>query len=153
LGRLNYNYADRYLFNATIRRDASSRFRPQNWVEYLPSFAAGWLLSNDIFFPDTQAEISDLKIRARCGNCGNENIGNYLYQAVINPSVVYTFDGQRVLGGIQTSVVSEDLKWEDRITSNIGLDAQLFNRKFDLSAEYYVSESRDILVPIPIPLS
>lgn len=153
LGRLNYNYADRYLFTATIRRDASSRFRPQNRVGYFPSFAAGWRLSNENFFPDTQGVISDLKLRASWGKLGNENIGNYLYQAVINPSVVYTFDGQRVLGGIQTSVVSEDLKWEDRITSNIGLDAQLFNRKFDLSAEYYVSESRDILVPIPIPLS
>jgi len=67
--------------------------------------------------------------------------------------VVYTFAGQRILGGTQTSVVSEDLKWEDRITSNIGFDARLLRNKLDLSAEYYSSKSQDILVPIPIPFS
>ncbi|MBK7098172.1 MAG: TonB-dependent receptor [Sphingobacteriales bacterium] len=154
LGRINYNYADRYLLTATLRRDASSRFAPQYRVGYFPAFAAGWRLSNESFFPQTNGVISDLKLRASWGKLGNENIGNYLYQAVINPSVVYTFnDGQRVLGGIQTSVVTTNLKWEERNTSNIGLDAQLFNRKFDLSVEYYSSESRDILVPIPIPLT
>lgn len=154
LGRINYNYADRYLLTATLRRDASSRFAPQYRVGYFPAFAVGWRLSNESFFPKTNGIISDLKLRASWGKLGNENIGNYLYQAVVNPSVVYTFNnGQRVLGAIQTSVVTTDLKWEERITSNIGLDAQLLNRKFDFSAEYYNSESRDILVPIPIPLS
>lgn len=154
LGRINYNYDDRYLLTATVRRDASSRFRPENRVGYFPSFAAGWRVSNESFFPETDGIISDLKLRGSWGKLGNENIGNYQYQAVINPSAVYTFnDGQRILGGTQTSVVSEDLKWEERITSNIGFDAQLFNNKVDLSAEYYVSESRDILLPIPIPLS
>ncbi len=153
LGRFNYNYDDRYLFTATVRRDASSKFASQHRVGYFPSFAAGWRLSNESFFPDTKGAISDLKLRASWGKLGNENIGNYLYQAVINPAVVYTFDGQRILGAIQTSVTSQDLKWEERITSNIGFDAQLLNGKFDLSAEYYNSESRDILVPIPIPLT
>ncbi|HRB51462.1 MAG TPA: TonB-dependent receptor [Niabella sp.] len=137
----------------TIRRDASSRFAPQYRVGYFPAFAAGWRLTNENFFPESNGIISDLKLRASWGVLGNENIGNYLYQAVINPSVVYTFNGQRVLGGTQTSVVTTDLKWEERITTNIGLDAQLFNRSLDFSAEYYNSESRDILVPIPIPLT
>ncbi|GAB3424613.1 TonB-dependent receptor [Niabella aquatica] len=153
LGRLNYNFDDRYLLTATLRRDASSRFAPQYRVGYFPAFAAGWRLTNESFFPQTDGIVSDLKLRASWGKLGNENIGDYLYQAVINPSVVYTFDGQRMLGGTQTSVVTTDLKWEERITANIGLDAQLFNRRFDLSAEYYNSESRDILVPIPIPLT
>jgi len=153
LARLNYNYNERYLLTATVRRDASSRFKKGNRIGYFPSFAAGWRLSNEKFFPETNGVVNDLKIRGSWGKLGNENIGNYLYQAVINPSVVYTFDGQRILGGTQTSVVSEDLKWEERVTSNIGFDARLLKNKFDLSAEYYVSESRDILVPIPIPLS
>ncbi len=153
LARLNYNYNERYLLTATVRRDASSRFKKGNRIGYFPSFAVGWRLSNEKFFPETNGVVNDLKIRGSWGKLGNENIGNYLYQAVINPSVVYTFDGQRILGGTQTSVVSEDLKWEERVTSNIGFDAHLLKSKFDLSAEYYVSESRDILVPIPIPLS
>lgn len=153
LARANYNYDDRYLLTATVRRDASSRFKKSNRVGYFPSFAAGWRISNERFFPETNGIINDLKIRGSWGKLGNENIGNYLYQAVINPAIVYTFSGQRVLGGIQTSVVSEDLKWEERMTSNIGFDVRLWQNKFDLSAEYYSSESRDILVPIPIPLS
>ncbi|VTR34280.1 SusC/RagA family TonB-linked outer membrane protein [Sphingobacterium thalpophilum] len=153
LGRANYNYDDRYLLTATVRRDASSRFRKSNRVGYFPSFAGGWRISNEKFFPQTNDWINDLKIRGSWGKLGNENIGNYLYQAVINPSVVYTFAGQRILGGTQTSVVSEDLKWEDRITSNIGFDARLLRNKLDLSAEYYSSKSQDILVPIPIPFS
>lgn len=153
LGRFNYNYDDRYLFTATMRRDASSKFAPQYRIGYFPSFAAGWRLTNESFFPETEGAISELKLRASWGKLGNENIGNYLYQAVINPAVVYTFDGQRLLGAIQTNVVTTDLKWEERITSNIGLDAQFLDHKLDVSVEYYNSESRDILVPIPIPLT
>lgn len=153
LGRINYNYSDKYLITTTLRRDASSRFAEAYRLGYFPSVALGWRVSNEGFFQGVKAIVSDLKLRASWGKLGNENIGNYAYQAVINPGVVYTFDGTRVLGGLQTNVVSTTLKWEDRITSNAGFDAQLFNGKIDLSAEYYYSKSQDILVPIPIPLS
>lgn len=153
LGRLNYNYGDRYLLTATVRRDASSRFAPEYRVGYFPSVALGWRITNEDFFTVPKNILSDLKIRASWGKLGNDNIGNYLFQPVVNPSIIYTFDGNRVLGGIQTNVVTSNLKWEDRITSNIGFDAQLLSGKFDFSAEYYNSRSEDILVPIPIPLS
>jgi len=153
LGRVNYNYGDKYLLTATARRDASSKFGEDYRIGYFPSIAVGWRITKEDFFNVPRSILSDLKLRASWGKLGNENLGNYQNQAVINPGIVYTFDGQRVLGGLQTNVVSETLKWEDRITSNIGLDAQLFNNKLDVSAEYYNSKSRDILVPIPIPLS
>lgn len=154
LGRVNYNYDDRYLFTGTLRRDGSSRFAKQNRYGYFPSVALGWRLTNEKFINLPKEVISDLKIRGSWGQLGNENIGDYLYQPVINTNVVYTFnDGQRVLGGLQTNVVSETIKWETKTTSNIGMDAQLFNGKVDLSMEYYNSKSEDVLVGIPIPLS
>ncbi len=153
LSRLNYNFGDKYLVTGTVRRDASSRFGSDYRVGYFPSVALGWRLSNEGFFKVPKSIVSDLKLRGSWGKLGNENIGDYLFQAVINPGMVYTFDGTRVLGGLQTNVVSETLKWEDRITSNVGFDAQLLNGRVDLSAEYYYSKSQDILVPIPIPMS
>ncbi len=159
LGRINYNYDDRYLLTTTVRRDASSRFAPEKRIGYFPSVALGWRLTSEKFVNWPKSIISDLKIRASWGELGNENIDDYLYQAVINPNIVYTFydpvtfSDTRVLGGAQTNVVSETIKWESKTTTNIGFDAQLFNSRFGLSAEYYSSKSEDILVPIPIPAS
>ena len=155
LGRINYNFDQKYLLTATLRRDASSRFAPVNRTGYFPSVALGWRISNESFFNKVvpTSVVSDLKIRASYGKLGNENIPNYAYTALINPNVVYTFNDMRVIGGIQTNVVSETIKWEDRSTSNIGFDAVLLNGKWDLSAEYYNSKSSDILIGIPIPAS
>lgn len=153
LGRVNYNFDDKYLISATMRRDESSRFAKAYRVGYFPSAAIGWRISNEDFFSGLKSTISDFKFRASWGVLGNDNIGDYLYQAVLNPGVVYSFDGTRVLGTIQTNEVSESLKWEERETFNAGFDAQFFNGKLDLSAEYYSTTSRDILVAIPIPFS
>ncbi|KHJ39290.1 TonB-dependent receptor SusC [Pedobacter glucosidilyticus] len=153
LGRLNYNYDNKYLITATLRRDGSSRFAKANRYGNFPSVALGWKISEESFFKLPKSLVSDLKIRASWGRLGNENIGNYLYLASVNPNIVYTFNDVRVLGGLQTNVVSETIKWEERETSNIGLDATLFSGKLDLSAEYYNSKSSDILVGIPIPAS
>ncbi|WP_210466697.1 SusC/RagA family TonB-linked outer membrane protein [Rufibacter roseolus] len=154
LGRVNYSFDDRYLLTATLRRDGSSRFSPVNRYGYFPSLALGWKISNEEFFTVPKSIVSDLKFRASWGKLGNENIGNYLYSPAINSNVVYTFNnGERVLGGLQTNVVSETIKWEEKTTSNVGFDAVLFDGMIDLSAEYYYSKSEDVLVNIPIPAS
>lgn len=153
LGRANYDFDQKYLLSATIRRDESSRFAKAFRVGYFPSAAIGWRISNEDFFEGLKSTVSDLKLRASWGVLGNDNIDDYAYQAVLNPGIVYSFGGTRVLGTIQTNEVSQSLKWEERETLNIGFDAQLFSGNLDLSAEYYNSTSRDILVRIPIPLS
>ncbi|MBC3541784.1 SusC/RagA family TonB-linked outer membrane protein [Rufibacter sediminis] len=154
LGRVNYSFADKYLVTATLRRDGSSRFSPANRFGYFPSLALGWKLINEEFINLPEDIFTDLKIRASWGKLGNENIGNYLYYPLINSNVVYTFNnGQRVLGGLQTNVYDESIKWEEKSTTNIGFDAVLFNGAVDLSAEYYNSKSEDVLVNIPIPAS
>jgi len=151
-GRLNYNYDDRYLLTATIRRDGSSRFAPNYRYGNFPSASLGWNVHNENFIQLPEF-ISKLKIRASYGQLGNQNIGDYLYTNTVNPGVVYNWDGSKVIGGIQTQISSNDIKWETKTTKNIGLDASFLDNKFDLSAEYYNSVTDDILVGVPIPLS
>jgi TonB-dependent starch-binding outer membrane protein SusC len=152
-GRVNYGYDDRYLLSASIRRDGSSRFSPQYRFGNFPSVSAGWKISNENFWNVSKEMVSLLKIRGSWGKLGNQNIGDYGYQAIINSGVVYTFDGQRITGGLQTSVVPENLKWESKATTNIGLDATLFNNAIDFTIEYYNAKSSDVLVGVPIPAS
>ncbi|MEH0153488.1 TonB-dependent receptor [Limibacter armeniacum] len=158
LSRVNYSFDDRYLLTATLRRDGSSKFSPSNKFGYFPSLAIGWKLLNEDFMEFMPSQVSSLKLRASWGILGNENIGNYAYSPLINPNVVYTFtdesgNEQRLTGAIQTNVVSETLKWEEKETTNIGLDVELFDGQVLLSGEYYNSVSRDILVGVPIPAS
>ena len=152
-GRLNYSFDDRYLLSATLRRDGSSRFSPFYKFGYFPAASVGWRVSNEKFWNVPASVVSSLKLRASYGKLGNQNIGDYTYQAVINPGIVYTFDGIRTVGGLQTSVVPERLKWEGKATTNVGFDATLLNNSLDFSAEYYNSKSTDVLAPVPIPLS
>ncbi len=152
-GRVNYGYDDRYLLSASIRRDGSSRFSPVYRFGNFPSVSAGWKISNENFWNVSKSTVSLLKLRGSWGKLGNQNIGDYGYQAIINSGVVYTFDGQRITGGLQTSVVPENLKWESKATTNIGIDATLFNNTIDFTAEYYDAKSSDVLVGVPIPAS
>lgn len=151
LARLNYNYDDRYLITASGRRDASSRFSPIARVGYFPSVAVGWRLTNEKFINLSKNIVSDLKLRGSYGKLGNDNIGDYVYQPTINPGVVYTFNGIRYVGAISTNIVDENIKWEDRTSANVGLDAVLFNGKIDFTAEYYNNKTIDVLVGVPIP--
>ncbi len=152
LGRVNYSYDDRYLLTATLRRDGSSRFAPANRYGNFPSVALGWKLHNEKFF-NMPEFISEFKLRGSYGQLGNQNIGDYLYYATINPNIVYNFNGKPVTGGLQTTLVAEDIKWETKTTSNVGFDARFFGGKIDFTAEYYRSTTTDILVGVPIPAS
>lgn len=152
-GRVNYNFDDRYLITGTIRRDGSSRFSSVNRYGTYPSVAVGWRVSNEDFFKVSKAIISDLKFRASYGELGNQNIGDYLYQPVVNRNILYNFGGQTVIGGLQTNIVAEDIKWETSTSLNIGMDASFFNNALDLTVEYYDKETTDVLVGVPIPAS
>ncbi|HET6995436.1 MAG TPA: TonB-dependent receptor [Chitinophagaceae bacterium] len=152
-GRINYSYDDRYLLIATIRRDGSSRFSPDNKYGNFPSASAGWKISNEKFWKVSKSIVTSLKLRGSYGLLGNQNIGDYLYFGSINSGVVYTFDGVRVVGGLQTQIASPNVKWESKATTNIGFDGSFLNGALDLSAEYYSAKSEDILVNLPIPAS
>lgn len=152
LGRLNYNFDDRYLLTVNFRRDGSSRFAPGNNFGNFASAAGAWNLHNEqwLRLPDA---ISSLKIRGGYGELGNQNIPNYAYQAFVNTNASYVFNGVLAPGTTTVNVVDPSLKWETKVTSYVGVDAGFLNEKLTFSAEYYRNTNKDLLFPLPIPLT
>ena len=150
LGRVNYNYGDRYLLTFNFRRDGSSRFSPENRYGNFMSVAAAWNIHNDIKLPDA---ISSLKLRGGYGTLGNQNIGDYLFDTYINNFSGYVFNGVLVPGATRTQVVDPSIKWESKQTSNVALDMSLFHDQLALTVEYFDNRAFDMLAPIPLPYS
>ena len=151
LGRLNYNYKDKYLVSAALRSDGSSRFAPGNKWSLFPSVSAGWRIFDEPFFPQ-QGVISDLKIRASYGVAGNNNIGNYRYIPTIGSSN-YQFDGNFVSGTALSSLANNQLSWELSRQTDVGLDAAFFSGRVTLTVDYYRKHTQDMLQSIAIPSS
>jgi TonB-linked SusC/RagA family outer membrane protein len=150
-GRVNYIYDDKYLLTATIRRDGSSRFAPTYGWGNFPSVAVGWKLHNEHFMQTLLPSfVNQVKLRASYGELGNQEIGDYKYQAYINSYAHSVFGNQLALGATQTTFATPDIKWETTISRNIGIDLQLFN-KVNFSAEYFRNTGKDILLVVQIP--
>ena len=145
LARLNYNYDQKYIFAASIRKDASSRFGSNNRWGTFPSLAIGWRLDKEAFLQDVTA-ISNLKLRASWGKAGNDNIGNYSYASTLTTNEYYVFNNGLVTGALPNGPANQDLKWETTTMQNIGLDFGLFKNKFTFSAEYFKNKSTDLLM-------
>jgi len=150
-GRVNYAYDDKYLLTATIRRDGSSRFAPQNRWGNFPSIAVGWKLHNEHFLQSVlPVFVNQVKLRASYGELGNQEIGDYQYQAYINSYAHAVFGNQLALGATQTTFAVPDIKWESKVSRNIGLDLEFFH-KLTFSAEYFENTGKDILLRVQIP--
>ncbi|MFC6997462.1 SusC/RagA family TonB-linked outer membrane protein [Rufibacter roseus] len=153
-GRANYDYQGKYLFSATVRRDGSSRFGRNNQFATFPSFSAGWVLSDEAFFPQGNV-LSLAKIRASWGQNGNEEIGGaYPWAARIGVGRGYTFynpDGKGYQSGAAPEAAANpELQWETSEQTNIGADLSFFNNKLTLVADYYVKSTKGLLVVPPI---
>ena len=152
LGRLNYNYAGKYLFSASIRKDASSRFgKNKRWGTF-PSLSLGWRIDKESFMQDIPA-ISTLKLRGSWGKAGNDKISDYAYSSSLTSNMYYVINNVAVVGTTPGGASNPDLKWEETTMTNIGLDLGLLENKFTLSAEYYMNSSSDLLMQVPLPLS
>jgi TonB-dependent starch-binding outer membrane protein SusC len=153
LGRMNYNYADRYLFTANFRRDGSSKFSPTTRYGNFAGFAAAWNLHNETFFTLPE-QVSSLKLRAGWGTLGNQkNLGYYDWQSYINSAANYDFSNVLAPGATTVAVVDPNLHWESTTTKDIGADLGMFREKFTATIEYYEKVSDDIIVSIPLPYS
>lgn len=156
LGRINYDFKSKYLLAGSYRRDASSRFGSNNrWAGFY-SVAAGWVITEESFFPQI-GPLTTLKFRASRGTVGNDKIGEYRYSASINTgsyntSFVDILTGSHYLGSGSTSgnVANPDLKWETTTMTNIGFDMSLLNDQIQFSAEYYKNTSDDLLVNVQL---
>ncbi len=158
-GRLNYNYANRYLVQLTLRRDGSSKFGADSRWGLFPSAALGWRISQEEFFPE-DAFVSDLKLRASWGRLGNEiSLGRYDFLALIS---TYNTKYQGYVkgngenpwpGSIARSLENKSLKWETTDNKNIGVDFGLYNNKLTGALNYYHNEAIDLLITKALPPS
>ncbi|WP_330443916.1 SusC/RagA family TonB-linked outer membrane protein [Flavobacterium sp. C4GT6] len=156
-GRLLYDYDNKYLFTATIRRDGSSEFGPNNKFAVFPSFSAGWNIDQEEFFP-TDAFVNSLKLRGSWGQNGNDQFDKgFAYMSTISSyDKNYHFgtgsdELPLVVGSSPDNLSNPDLKWETSEQLDLGFDARLFN-DFTLSFDYYDKTTKDWLVLKPTPL-
>ncbi|MEK6154062.1 TonB-dependent receptor [Flavobacteriaceae bacterium 3-367] len=148
-GRLNYNYKEKYLFSAVLRRDKSSNFGPDNREAWFPAVSAGWVLSEEDFFQGLTA-IDLFKIRGSWGISGNDRSSRALaFLSSVSTNASYA--GQP--GIVLTGLANPDLGWEELTQFNIGLDINAFNNKLGFTLDYYYKETTDILLSATTPLT
>ena len=154
IARVQYSYQGKYLFTGSVRADGSSKFGKNNKWGYFPSASVGWRLSEENFLKEVKA-ISDLKLRASYGLTGNFNIPTYGSQGSMT-SYGYVFGGTTpsVINGAATyAKPNDDLKWEKTAQLNVGLDVAFWNNQLTLSVDAYNSNTTDLLLNVPVPLS
>ncbi|NGM73637.1 SusC/RagA family TonB-linked outer membrane protein [Sphingobacterium sp. SGL-16] len=151
LMRVNYDFANKYMFEFNIRDDISSKFRKGNRSAWFPSMSAGWRISEEKFYAEGLKNIlPSLKLRSSWGLVGNNRIADYQYQATVNVVQGYNF-GDTMFPVSSFDAVNPDLRWETTSMFNIGADIGLLNNSLNLTAEYYVNDTYDILIAIPVP--
>ena len=152
IARLNYDYDGKYLLSAIIRRDGSSRLTKSIRWGTFPSVSLGWRFDKESFFPIDRNIVSMFKVRASYGELGNENIGEYVYQAtMMRNNMTYSFGNQPVTGSAVSNFVNEQLAWEKKTTMNVGIDLALFNNRIEFTAEWFKNKSTDLLYNVPVP--
>lgn len=150
--RINYNYKEKYLFEANARVDGSSRFPSDNRYAVFPSFSFGWRVTEEDFMKDV-VWLSNLKVRTSWGQLGNQEIGNYPYTTnlVLSADYVNEDGSGLVSGATQTALANENIKWETTTTSGIGIDAGLFKDRVRVVFDLFNRNTTDMLIKLPLP--
>ena len=152
IGRLNYNYDEKYLLSLVVRRDGSSRLtRAIRWGTF-PSVSLGLRFDKEKFFPISRDVVNMFKVRASYGVLGNENIGEYQYMATMaRNNMTYSFNNKPVSGSAVSTFVNQNIAWEKKKTTNVGIDVAMFNNRLEFTAEWYKNRSEDLLYGVPVP--
>lgn len=154
MARVNYDYQNRYLLTATLRRDGSSRFgRDHRWGTF-PSVSAAWRISEEEFFPKNDI-LSDLKLRVGYGVTGSQaSVSNYAYLASYDTSVYpFGINGTEQSALVSSTLSNPSIHWEEVAQANIGFDAVLLSRRLTLSLDAYIKTTRDMLVKASVPIT
>ena len=151
-GRLSYNYKDRYLVTATVRRDGTSRFAEEKRFGTFPAVSAAWRISEEPFFNGGNI-INDLKLRGSWGELGNANTSNFAYVSRVIFTPQYPLGGVPLQAPIPPSLPNPDIGWETIQSTDLGFDVSLFNNSVNLLATYYLRNTRDFLYGLPIPFT
>lgn len=160
-GRLGYNYMEKYMVNATLRADGSSKFAKGKRWGYFPSISAGWVITNENFMGSTNQWLDFLKLRASWGQVGNQNISDFQFASPINTSTGYNSDnpaayyvfgteGLNVPGAYPSRLSNADVRWETSEQINLGFDARMLKSRLGINFDYYVKTTKDWLVQAPI---
>jgi len=152
IGRLNYDYDQKYFLSGTVRRDGSSRLSSNDRWGTFPSLSVGWRLDREDFFPVADDIINLLKFRGSYGVLGNENIGEYQYMSTMNrQNMTYSFGGEKVLGSAISTFTNLSIAWEKKKSTSVGLDLGMFNGALEFTFEYYKNVSEDLLSEVAVP--
>ena len=149
-GRVSYNYLAKYAFDATIRRDGSSKFGPNNRFGTFPSFGVTWMISEENFFPSLGA-LEVVKLRASWGINGNQEIGDYQFISTIDRTRGYIFGGGRAFGASPSYIANLDIRWEESEQIDIAIDFGAFDNRLTGTVDYYIKTTKGLLERIPIP--
>ena len=153
-GRFNYSYDSKYLFQATLRRDGSSKFSSEYRYGVFPSVSTGWNIHKEEFWGSLDETLNRLKIRGSWGKLGSDvNLENYFYQGLMVAGYSYPFGGSLTGGMYPQGMYINNYRWEESIDLNIGVDFGLFRDKLTGSINYYTRDRKDILVEQPLPYS
>lgn len=151
MGRVMYSYDDRYMISATYRNDASSRLAPVNQWHSYPAISAGWNINKESFMKNV-TWIDALKLRAGYGQTSNQSVAPYATLGVLSTRP-YNFGATNATGYYVTGLPNPDLGWEYSITKNLGLDFSLFNDRLSGTAEYYTTDTKDLLLSVGLPVT
>ncbi len=152
-GRVSYNYDERYMLQATIRRDGSSRFGTNNRYGTFPSASVGWNIMNEQFMLSTRDWLSNLKLRASWGKNGNDWIGDFAYTTLtqMGNNVFFGKIAQKNVGSKADKTANPDLKWEESEQTDIGLDFGFFNNALTFTVDYFIKKTNGMIITMPIP--
>ena len=153
IGRVNYDYKGKYLVQATVRRDGSSRFSSANRWGIFPSYSIGWRISKEKFFEPISNIVSDLKLRASSGTLGNANIGsNYPTYSSLSTYTVISNE-QIVTAYTLENAINAKIKWETTKKNDVGVDVSFLKSKLNLTVDYFISKTTNMLYQKPLPYS
>ena len=152
LGRATYTFKNRYIFNASLRRDKSSKFRGNNKIGYFPAASFAWVATKEDFLKDSKV-FNNVKVRASWGQVGNQAVKPF--QTFNNFGAVFLSDANNstVLGVAAVNIANEDLTWETTSQTNFGIDFGLFDNKITSNIDLYLKETTDLLINTPTPPS
>ncbi|GAA0872342.1 TonB-dependent receptor [Gangjinia marincola] len=150
-GRIQYDFKERYLFSALVRRDGSSIFGPENKFGIFYAFSAGWIISDEEFF-NSDGAINFLKIRGSGGKIGNDRIPAFRFVSLIDGEGTYVFDDELFFGNATGAIANPEIKWEEQNTYDGGVEANFFNNKLRITSDYFYRETEDLLLPVQTSL-
>lgn len=150
-GRVSYSYKDKYLLSANVRRDGASKFGPDYRWGTFPSASFAWRVSKEKFM-ENATFFNDLKLRAGFGTIGNNRIDDYLYLTTFRNDGTYFYglNNEAIIAYFSNALVNEKLKWESTVNRNFGIDVSMLKNRISLSVDYYINNSKDLLLRVPV---